>query len=358
MAHSQYFSQEYTTLKASEKNLQNAQSFSSVQDGYLEQIQSALHRMGELAILATDVITHSKEPTPAGKRYELVNGSFTWDEAKADAETKGGQLATIKSADEKDAIKQVIGAQKVWIGGTDEASEGQWKWVDGSDVVYQNWNTMPIEPNGGTGENHLEMYTNGTWNDGSKNGRFPYIMEFTLPSTAGSDYESEFAQLAALIDSMATKTFNGIALFDGSTHDVKVGLNNQSVTQSGVDLTDATYTSLLAPGTNGFFVSGVQQALAKLPEIQDALQLASEQRATVGANMARLDHELDTLRASADNIKASLSRIQDVDLASEATELAKNKLLAEVSSNYIHKFEFVPKTLMTLMDSPLSQRSG
>jgi len=111
MAHSQYFSQEYTTLKASEKNLQNAQSFSSVQDGYLEQIQSALHRMGELAILATDVITHSKEPTPAGKRYELVNGSFTWDEAKADAETKGGQLATIKSADEKDAIKQVIGAQ-------------------------------------------------------------------------------------------------------------------------------------------------------------------------------------------------------------------------------------------------------
>ena len=358
MAHSQYFSQEYTTLKASEKNLQNAQSFSSVQDSYLEQIQSALHRMGELAILATDVTGNAGEPELTPKRYELVTGNFTWTEAKAAAESQGGQLATIKDASDLSSVKSLLAGNDAWIGGTDKDTEGQWMWVDGTSVDFTNWH--PVQPdNAGGVEDYLEIYSDGRWNDLPPSVRLnAYVIEYPQASGKDGDYESEFAQLAALIDSMATKTFNGIALFDGSTHDVKVGLNNQSITQSGVDLTDATYASLLAPGTNGFFVSGVQQALAKLPEIQDALQLASEQRATVGANMARLDHELDTLRASADNIKASLSRIQDVDLASEATELAKNKLLAEVSSNYIHKFEFVPKTLMTLMDSPLSQRSG
>ena len=355
MAHSQYFSQEYTTLKASEKNLQNAKSFSSVQDGYLEQIQSALHRMGELAMLATDVIIHSKEPTAAGKRYELVNGSFTWDEAKADAEAKGGQLATIKSQEDLNNVRSLLQGW-TWIGGTDTESEGDWKWVDGTPLSYTSWGIG--EPNNNGNEDALQMYPDGRWNDQSSSLPISYVIEYPETSGKGGDYENEFAQLAAFIDSLANKTFNGIALFDGSTHDVKVGLSNQSITQSGVDLTDATYASLLAPGTNGFFISGVQQALAKLPDIQDALQLALEQRATVGSNMARLDHELDTLRASADNIKASLSRIQDVDLASEATELAKNKLLAEVSSNYIHKFEFVPKTLMTLMDSPLSKKSA
>ncbi|MEQ1843751.1 MAG: lectin-like protein [Verrucomicrobiales bacterium] len=68
-------------------------------------------------------------------RYEIIPGSFTWDTAKADAEQRGGHLATVIHAQEWADLKAVLGTQlnakNLWLGGTDEGTEGNWRWVTG-----------------------------------------------------------------------------------------------------------------------------------------------------------------------------------------------------------------------------------
>lgn len=56
-------------------------------------------------------------------RYELVSGSFTWQEAKSDAEARGGHLATITIDQEWFSISNLLGSSLAgkapWLGGSD-----------------------------------------------------------------------------------------------------------------------------------------------------------------------------------------------------------------------------------------------
>jgi len=87
-------------------------------------------------------------------RYQIVTGSFTWAEAKADAEARGGHLATITSAAEWAAIQQVVDMTGLspWLGGTDEQEEGVWKWITGEKWEYTRWS--PGQPDNNLGDEH------------------------------------------------------------------------------------------------------------------------------------------------------------------------------------------------------------
>ena len=62
--------------------------------------------------------------------FTVVEGSFTWQEAKADAESRGGRLAVLDTQEKLDSAESTINsfAGSLWIGLTDESSEGQWLW--------------------------------------------------------------------------------------------------------------------------------------------------------------------------------------------------------------------------------------
>lgn len=80
-------------------------------------------------------------------KFSLVGGSFTWAEAKADAEKKGGHLATVENQKQWD---KVVGFGKpYWLGGfqPDGTAEpnGGWQWIDGTPWCRTAW--APNEPN-------------------------------------------------------------------------------------------------------------------------------------------------------------------------------------------------------------------
>ncbi|MDB3957927.1 hypothetical protein N9408_03345, partial [Opitutales bacterium] len=60
--------------------------------------------------------------------YEQINSSLTWSAAKADAESRGGYLATITSLEEKNKV-DTIRSSNSWLGGSDTQTEGTWQWV-------------------------------------------------------------------------------------------------------------------------------------------------------------------------------------------------------------------------------------
>ena len=116
--------------------------------------------------------------TENGHYYEFVEApGITWTDAKLAAENKvyqgmQGYLVTITSATENEFAASKLNGQG-WIGASDAATEGVWKWVTGpdagisafgADCPYSNWANG--EPNDyGSGEDYAHFYDGGLWND-------------------------------------------------------------------------------------------------------------------------------------------------------------------------------------------------
>lgn len=102
--------------------------------------------------------------------FKVFKETISWKDAQAKCEMLGGTLAMPK---DEDISNFIIGIAKkyslngLWLGATDEEEEGNWKWIDGTVMTYNNWNSG--EPNNvGGAEHYLETYcqsNNGKWND-------------------------------------------------------------------------------------------------------------------------------------------------------------------------------------------------
>ncbi|MBI4837867.1 MAG: hypothetical protein HY806_01725 [Nitrospirae bacterium] len=125
-----------------------------------------------------------------GHYYKRFDTVMTWNDAKSYAESIGGYLATINSENENTFLFNNIGNitfpdDVVWLGGTDEAQEGVWKWVtgetfwdNGTCLLYCNWGS--VEPNNYQGNQNYLNYNshiyNGQWDD-EFNRSTPFIVE-------------------------------------------------------------------------------------------------------------------------------------------------------------------------------------
>lgn len=133
-----------------------------------------------------------------GHWYKYVAGPVNWDAAQTAASGstyfgRVGYLATITSAGENAFANTKLGAGNTWLGGSDSALEGTWKWVTGpengttfcvggggncvpSGGAYTNWNGG--EPN--SSGNCLLFYgsATGVWDDTVCTATNGYIVEY------------------------------------------------------------------------------------------------------------------------------------------------------------------------------------
>ena len=97
-----------------------------------------------------------------GFSLQIVEGSYSWNEAKADAEVRGGRLAVLNSQERINLANAYLSSlsswNNLWIGLTDELTEGHWKWITGEELTDSFW--VVDEPsNGGTsGNEHYAHY--------------------------------------------------------------------------------------------------------------------------------------------------------------------------------------------------------
>ena len=80
-------------------------------------------------------------------RFSIIAGTFTWAQARADAHTRGGELACFPTADRWNRAMETLGANALddytglWIGASDAAVDGTWTWVNGESFSFQPWGT-------------------------------------------------------------------------------------------------------------------------------------------------------------------------------------------------------------------------
>lgn len=133
-------------------------------------------------------------------RYQVILGDFTWAQARLDAVSRGGHLATVVSEGEWRDMRMVLGpamiGRNLWLGAKDAAAEGTWRWITGEPWGFTHWREG--EPNNdslgngtGTKESYLMIWGKEVasldgdaayWNDlpvtGGVLGRDGYVLEF------------------------------------------------------------------------------------------------------------------------------------------------------------------------------------
>ena len=121
-----------------------------------------------------------------GNSYAIIPWTQGWIAAKADAEARGGHLATITSEEEWNIISSFFGNEVdgCLLGGTDAGHEGVWTWVTGEAWEYTRWETG--EPNNGHDEQHyLWIWAghDGNWDDVKETSGAKYLFEFENTNT-------------------------------------------------------------------------------------------------------------------------------------------------------------------------------
>ncbi len=142
-----------------------------------------------------------------------------------------------------------------------------------------------------------------------------------------ANYDAEFTQLKAQLTSLAGETFNGVNLFGTTALTVPVSENGTStVSVSGKDLAGTNGVSALT-GTGASTLGSIT-----LTNITDAIQNVATFRAANGAEQSRLGFANELLTVNKANLEAASSRITDVDVASESTQLARWNVLVSAGT--------------------------
>lgn len=149
----------------------------------------------------------------------------------------------------------------------------------------------------------------------------------TKNSDDQANYDSEFNELQNQLTALVNEKFNGVSLFGSNALTVSTtedGSTTSAVTIAGRDLT-STATGV------GVLTSSAVTDLGdlNLTDVTDAIQHVATFRAQNGAEQSRLGFASDLLTVNKANLEAASSRITDVDVAQESTQLAKYNVLVQ-----------------------------
>jgi len=157
-------------------------------------------------------------------------------------------------------------------------------------------------------------------------------------------YQKEFAELGGYINDLATKDFNGVSLFDGTTRGITTDADANKFNATGVNLSTSTYTT-----ATGGDISTSTGANTALTNVKAAITQLATDRATVGANMSRLESHSSQISILSDNLSAANSRIKDVDVAQESTNFARYNILVQAGTSMLAQANQQPQSALRLL---------
>ncbi|MCM3791470.1 flagellin Hag [Domibacillus indicus] len=166
-----------------------------------------------------------------------------------------------------------------------------------------------------------------------------------------AEIQLEIDDLIDEVDRIATTTqFNGQNLLDQTggatgTFTFQIGANSAqtldvtfakmdatSLTVNALDLSDSAATSSSAIAT-----------------VDAAIKLVSDERAQLGAKQNRLEHTINNLNTSSENLTAAESRIRDVDMAKEMMSQTKNSILSQAAQAMLSQANQAPQGVLQLL---------
>lgn len=141
--------------------------------------------------------------------------------------------------------------------------------------------------------------------------------------------EKEFQALKNEVDRISQVTsYNGRTLLDGSSSELNFHVGSRGGESNVIKYAgDSVNSSSSTLGISSAGVADRDSARDSLQSVDEAIGKVNEYRASLGAMQNRLHSASNNLSIHIENLSDARSRIADTDIASEASELAKNTIL-------------------------------
>lgn len=143
-----------------------------------------------------------------------------------------------------------------------------------------------------------------------------------------ANYNTEFKSLQAQLTAITGEKFNGVSMFAASdltvyTTEEGAGGSASSVTLTGRDLSSSS------TGVGALTSTSSTLGSISLSAVTTAIENVATFRAQNGAEQSRLGFASELLTVNKANLDAASSRITDVDVAQESTQLARFNILVQ-----------------------------
>jgi flagellin len=301
------------------RNAQDGISMIQTAEGALNEVQSMLQRMNELAVqsandtlgatdrtainselqqLSSEINAISSRTTFNGQ--SLLTGSLVTAQDPTSTALVGKQINTTGGNSSITGV-DVSGAKAGDTFTLTSASAGTLTLTRSSDNTAQTISTQAVAANGTETLDFSNLGVSLTVNtDGAGKtaaGLATDLASLTVKTQSGSG--SANLQIGADASDSLNIAFTRVDVSASGLSGLNTALSNYNTTQS------------------------VSNSQALITAVQSAIDSVSGSRSTYGAYQNRLEHTINSLNVAAQNLTASNSQIQDVDMASEMVNFTK-----------------------------------
>ena len=127
---------------------------------------------------------------------------------------------------------------------------------------------------------------------------------------------------------------------------LQIGANGSDDQKVNLSVADMSSEGL---GIDGVNIGKQDTASDAIAAIDNAINQVSGTRADLGALQNRLEHTVNNLGVTSENLTSAESRIRDVDMAKEMMEMTKNNILTQAAQSMLAQANTQPQNVLKLL---------
>ena len=150
-------------------------------------------------------------------------------------------------------------------------------------------------------------------------------------------------QMDFMVEPGKTGDFN-IQVTDIGTMTLQIGANENQTME--VRIPEISKKTLYLDEVDVTKAGGASKAIHQLDQ---AISITSSARSAIGAYQNRLEHAVDSLDSSQEDLTNAISRIGDTDMAKEMSEYTKYTVLQQAGTSVLAQANDIPQTVLQLL---------
>ena len=326
-------------------NLRNMVSFLDTQDGAFKVADKVLSRMSELSALSRDVSKNAGDVENYNKEFENLKLQMA---SLATEKFNGVQLFDSSSVGDTFKVPtSEDGSQNTTVTQAGLASDPM------TFMMINGFDTFQVEDDDGNTRTFIAPLTPGV--EWGENGG----VAVTFGDAIAGDPVNAFEIPGGVGSAVRVNLSTGAVTPWNSAGAGSITVNGKTVDSAGPTIA-ANATLVINPDKDGAATAliGTKTQLTDLKYdnsaayaylSQEALQQVADMRAQNGAEMSRINFAQDLLDINAVNLEAANSRIMDVDVAAESSQLARFQILQQAGTAMLAQANTSQQSLVRLL---------
>jgi flagellin len=333
-------------LKQATRNAQDGISVVQTAEGALNEVQTMLNRMRDLAVQAANTATNDSNARTAAQA-EVTQLKAEID--RITGSTKFGQQALLDgSFGVTDATATGFNATGTY---TIAASTDFDIDVDGTGVV-----TASLSAGTYTGAQlaaHVQSAIQTALTGGSTAQQALANKVSVESTTVGAGFSLSIKAALGNTHTFALTDGTNTPLADLSlTGAVTAAAGTGGVFQVGANSGETIAVALASVNTSGLGISTIDissDAAGAITLLDAAISTVSTTRGSLGAVQNRFESTIANLQVATENLSSSESRIRDTDMAAEMTNFTKQQILQQAGTAMLAQANSVPQSVLKLI---------